>query len=119
MAKISHCGHWMRATVYRIKSAYPAYIYQRVYVVAQCKGQCKKRLWYWCGEYPNGTLTDPYEIPPEKRAEWKRRFTIDKPRPKIQMTSEYTNRIKGPIDKQIQYQRRIRWAQSLKPIQPE
>lgn len=117
MAKISHCGKWVRATVYRIKSALPAYQYQHVYV-ARCKGICKKKLMYWCGEYPNTSLTDLYPVPAEHYAAWRRRFTLDKPKPKIQMTSDYTNRIRGPIEKQAQYQRKLRWARSLPPLSP-
>lgn len=115
MAKVSHCGKWVRATVHRIKSALPAYLYQHVYV-ATCKGGCKKRLMYWCGEFPNGTLTDLCPVPAEQHSAWKRRFKKDKPKPKIQMTSAYTNRIRGPIEKQAQYLRKIRWAQSLPPL---
>lgn len=115
MAKIPHCGKWSRATVRRIKSAIPAYLYQHVYE-ARCKGDCKKKLMYWCGEYPNGTLTDLYPIPTEQFKEWKKRITLEKPRPRIQMTSDYTLRIKGPIEKQIEYQRKLRRAKRIKPV---
>lgn len=114
MAKFSHCGRWVRATEYRILSDKPAYRYQRV-LVGVCNGQCKKKIMLWCGEYPDGAKTDLYPVPPEKQAAWRKRFTLDKPRPKIQMTGEYTNRIRGPIEKQAAYQRKLRWAQSLPP----
>lgn len=118
MAKIAHCGRWVRATEHRIKSNKPAYLYQRVYE-AKCKGKCQKKLMYWCGEYPNGALTDLYQIPREQFPEWKKRITLGKPKPRIQMTSDYTLMIKGPIEKQIEYQRKLRWAKTLKPIQQE
>jgi len=111
MAKLSHCGRWARATVYRVLSSIPAYKYQCLFV-ATCSGKCGKRIRYWCGEFADGTQTDLTPVTAEEyKAKWARRIKTEKPRPKIQMTSEYSQRIKsGNIDVQVRYQNRIKRA---------
>lgn len=95
-------------------SEFPAYLYQH-YLEAQCS-KCRKRLTYWCGEYPNGTLTDLYPISAEKRKAWKTRLKPGKPKPKIQMNSDYSQLIKGPIEKQIEYLQKLDRAYKITAV---
>jgi len=119
MAKISHCGKWTRATEYRILSSLPAYKYQVLYE-ATCKGKCRKRLRYWVGEFADGRQTDLIPVSAEEfKTKWKRRIKTEKPIPKIQITSDYTQRIRGDIEKQLEYLKKIEWAQSLSTLPPE
>jgi|GEM_PF-5261740 len=111
MARISHCGKWVRPTDYRVWSEPPAYKFQHLYVF-KCKGKCRRVIRYWCGEFSDGSLTELIPVSPEEfRKHWKKRLKKEKPRPKAQITSEYSQRIKsGNIDAQVRYQNRIKRA---------
>jgi len=109
MAQIVHCAVRTRAKTYRLASSKPAYEFQIAYHGRGCKG-CGEAFIYWQGEYPNGTRTELFPVPSQEHQHWLRRIQAGEAKPEAQLMSEYSRRIAGHIDGQIQYQTKLRQA---------
>jgi hypothetical protein len=106
MAKIIHCTLNSRARVHRLVSSKQAYEFQYAYHGRKCC-DCGEAFIYWQGEYPNGTRTELFPVPSQEHQHWLRRIQAGEAKPEAQLMSEYSRRIAGYIDGQIQYQTKL------------
>jgi hypothetical protein len=107
LAYLECCGLKQKAKSYRLASlTNPDYKFQRAYVLPKCK-VCKIKLMQWRGELPDGSLDRWNDIDYSNYKLWQKRIDNGEAKPEAQLMSEYSERIAGPIDGQIQYQTKL------------
>jgi hypothetical protein len=112
VARVEYHSVWNHAEQTRLVSSVPAYRFQILYRIKQCKGHyevrqhdgslkvhlCREEHLQWRGEFADGTTTQFFDIEPQHFERWKRRAEKEKAAPKPQLMSEYSQKIARSAD---------------------